>query len=291
MGTVIHHEQRVLACVDQSHFAEYVTDYAARCAQRLAMPLELLHVLERHPERSSGADHSGAIGFRAQDALMDDLVTGEAAENREARERSRLFLTQLCTRAVPLGVERPSIRQRYGELAATLTEQEPGVELFVLGRRGASAESTGRDLGRNLESVVRGLKRPILAVSEPFAVPRRLMIAFDGSAITRRGVTLVASSPLFRGLACDVVMAGEPGLRSSAALESAVRELRAAGLDAEALTAPGDPEREVVSLVQSRGADLLVMGAYGHSWWHNLFKGSRTADLLRAARVPTLLLR
>ncbi len=86
-------------------------------------------------------------------------------------------------------------------------------------------------------------------------------------------------------------MAGETRLRSTAALESAVNELRTAGLDGEALAAPGDPEREVVSLVQTRSADLLVMGAYGHSWWRNLFKGSRTADLLRAARVPTQLLR
>jgi nucleotide-binding universal stress UspA family protein len=291
MGTMIHHEQRVLACVDQSHFAEYVTDYAAWCAQRLAMPLELLHVLERHPERGSGADHSGAIGIRAQDALLDDLVAGEAAANREARERGRLFLTQLCSRALTAGVARPSMRQRYGELAPTLAEQEPGVELFVLGRRGESAESSGRDLGRNLETVVRGLRRPILAVSEPFALPHRLMIAFDGSAVTRRGVAMVASSPLFRGLTCDVVMVGEPGLRGAAALESATNELRSAGFEAEALTAPGDPEREIVSLMQSRSTDLLVMGAYGHSWWRNLFKGSRTADLLRAARVPTLLLR
>jgi hypothetical protein len=33
-------------------------------------PLELLHVIDRHPERGSGKDHSGAIGIGAQEALL-----------------------------------------------------------------------------------------------------------------------------------------------------------------------------------------------------------------------------
>jgi hypothetical protein len=36
------------------------------------------------------------------------------------------------------------------------------------------------------------------------------MIAFDGGGMTRRGVELVAKSPLFRGLPVDVVMSGKP---------------------------------------------------------------------------------
>ena len=38
-------------------------------------------------------------------------------------------------------------------------------------------------------------------------------------------------------------------------------------------------------------ADVLVMGAYTHSPLRSLFMGSKTTDLLRAARIPTLLLR
>jgi hypothetical protein len=39
-------------------------------------------------------------------------------------------------------------------------------------RRGESAETTQRDLGRNVERVVRALKKPILAVTEGFQEPR-----------------------------------------------------------------------------------------------------------------------
>jgi hypothetical protein len=42
--------------------------------------------------------------------------------------------------------------------------------------------------------------KPILAITEGFIEPRRVLIAFDGGMVTRRGVEMVAASPLFRGL-------------------------------------------------------------------------------------------
>ena len=47
---------RVIACVDQSAFAESVTDHAAWAAMRLDAPLELLHVIDRHPETATSSD-------------------------------------------------------------------------------------------------------------------------------------------------------------------------------------------------------------------------------------------
>ncbi len=291
MTSIIYHEQRILACVDQSHFAEYVTDYAAWASRGSGLPLELLHILERHPEVGPGDDHSGTIGIESRDTLLETLVQREAAESKITRERGRLFLSGLRARAIERGVPDPSIRQRHGELQQTLVEQEASVELFVLGRRGESAESTGRDLGRNLERVVRALHRPILAVSEAFRPPRRAMIAFDGSAPTRRGVLMIAVSALLKPLAYDVVMAGETGRRGAEQLEWARSTLAGAGIDVTATLLPGDPEREITRALREREADLLVMGAYSHSVLRRMFRGSRTADLLRASRVPTLLLR
>ncbi len=46
-------DRKVLACVDQSHFADTVADYAAWAARRMETPLELLHVIDRHLERGS----------------------------------------------------------------------------------------------------------------------------------------------------------------------------------------------------------------------------------------------
>lgn len=291
MADLIHHDKRVLACVDQSRFAEFVADYAAWAAQGLRLPLEFLYILDRHQETASGADHSGSLGLEPQEALLEQLVATESARAKSVREAGRIFLSGLRERAIARGIENPSIRQRYGELEDTLVEQEQSVELFVLGRRGEAAESTGRDLGRNLERMVRALRKPILAVTEAFAQPERAMIAFDGGAVTRRGIELIANSPLLRGLACDIVMSGEVSRSGTDQLEKARQRLSDVGMTVESLMLPGDPEREIAKAIRDRGAHLLIMGAYSHTPLRRLFRGSRTSDLLRASTIPTLLLR
>lgn len=285
------HDKKVLACVDHSHFADYVAEYAAWAARRMQAPLELLHVIDRHPEIATGNDHSGAIGIDAQETLLSELSTHDESRSKAAREQGRLLLNRLRGRVLEAGVEAPDVRQRYGALKATLVEQEDGVRLFVLGRRGESADATQRDLGRNVEDVVRALHKPILTVTEGFTEPRRIMIAFDGSAVTRRGIELVAASPLFRGLPIHLVMSGTASLNASKQLAWSKTTLETAGFEVVASLIPGDAERTIAKSVRAQEIDLLIMGAYSHSPLRTLVFGSKTSDLLRAATIPTLLLR
>jgi nucleotide-binding universal stress UspA family protein len=284
-------KDKVLACVDQSHFADCVADYAAWAAGRLGAPLEFLHILDRHPEIATDADHSGAIGIDARENLLTVLSGHDEMRSRNAREEGRIFLNALRERAIAAGIQAPDVRQRHGELEETLVEQQPDVELFVLGRRGESAETTQRDLGRNVERLVRALRKPILAVTEDFTAPQRVMIAFDGGAVTRRGVDMVAASPLFKGLPVHLLMSGRASADASKKLEAARETLEAAGIEAHASLVPGDAERIIAKSVQAMEIDLLVMGAYAHSPLRNLFFGSKTSDLLRSSKIPTLLLR
>src|SRR6056300_1738246 len=166
-------EGKVLACVDQSHFANYVTDYAAWATERLSAPMELLHVLDRQTGRVNSRDHSGAIGVDAQEHLLNELSDADEALSKAARERGRIFLNDLRQRAMAGGVESPDVRQRHGDLEESLLEVEADVLLFVLGRRGQSAETTQRDLGRNVEHLVRALHKPILTVTDEFQAPRK----------------------------------------------------------------------------------------------------------------------
>lgn len=284
-------DRKVLACVDQSHFADYVADYAAWAASRMDAPLEFLHILSRHPEIAIGDDHSGAIGFGAQETLLTKLSDQDEARSRDAREQGRLFLNRLRQRAIAAGVEAPDVRQRNGALEETLVEQEDGVRLFVFGRRGESAETTRRDLGRNVEQMVRALHRPILAVTEGFREPRQVMIAFDGKSVTRKGVEMIAASPLFRDLPVHLLMSGKERKDAAKQLDWAKTTLEAAGIEAPTALIPGDAERIIAQYAHEQEIDVLIMGAYAHSPLRSLLFGSKTSDLLRSAKIPTLLLR
>lgn len=282
---------KVLACVDQSRFADHVADYAAWAAQRLDAPLEFLHVIERHPERSTGQDHSGAIGIDAREHLLDRLSAADEAHSRTAREQGRIFLNRLRQRASAAGVKQVDMRLRHGELEQTLAEQEEGVRLLVLARRGESAEASQRALGRNVERVVRALRKPILTVTEGFKTPQRVMIAFDGGTVTRRGVHMVATSPLFRGLPIHLLMSGKDNANASRQLDWASTRLKDAGFEVSAVLTAADAHSAIARSVAEEAIDLLIMGAFGHSALRSLLFGSKTAELLRSSTIPTLLLR
>lgn len=284
-------QDKVLACVDQSHFADFVTDAAAWAARQMDAPLELLHILDRDKDVAIGKDHSGAIGVNAQQNLLTELADRDESRSKENRERGRELLNALRERALKRGVAAPDVRQRYGDLEETLVDAQAQVRLFVLGRRGESAETTQRDLGRNVERMVRSLNKPILAVTDQFTEPKRVLIAFDGGSMTRRGVEMVAASPLFRGLPVHVLMSGKPRRDSEKQLDWAKSKLQKAAFEVTVAFIPGDTERVIAQYVHTQSIDMLLMGAYGHSPLRSLLFGSKTTDLLRSAKVPTLLLR
>lgn len=292
MNKILDNDNKVLACVDQSPFAATVADYAAWAARRMAAPLEFLHVIDRHPALGKEQDHSGAIGMGAQEALLKQLSSDDEQRSRAAREAGRVFLLQLRDRALATGVAQVDTRQRHGDVEETLSSQQDGTRLVVLGRRGEAAGADAqKTLGGHVEWVVRSLQRPILAVPAQYREPSRVLIAFDGSGVTRRGIEMVAASPLLRGLPLHLLSAAETPGRHQKALDWAQETLRQAGFEVTVGSVPGKPAAVINAAIQTHGFDLLVMGAYSHSPLRSWLFGSNTTDLLRSTVIPTLLLR
>jgi nucleotide-binding universal stress UspA family protein len=281
---------KVLACIDHSGYASGVCDYAAWAATRLAAPLEFIHVLDRHPETAPFIDFSGSIGLGAQENLLAELSQLDEKRSTLAQEAGRQLIEGARQRAMAAGVAQPGGRQRHGELVETLSEMESEARLFVLGKRGEAAESAPQHTGTNLERVVRAMHRPILAVPSEFRAPQSIMIAFDGSATTRKGIDMIASSPLFRGLPCHLVTV-DPNHGTREQLARAREILQNGGFETREAMLQGEPESALVGYQQQHGIDLLVMGAYGHSRIRHLLVGSTTTAMLRTVSVPLLLLR
>jgi nucleotide-binding universal stress UspA family protein len=282
---------KVLACLDHSSYVTTVCDYASWAALQLGAPLEFIHVLDRHPEIAPRIDLTGSIGLGSQEHLLEDLSALDEKRSKIALERGRLLLDGAKQRAMADGVKAPGSRQRHGELVETLAEMENDARLFVLGKRGEAAENAPQHLGGNLERVVRALHRPILVVPNEFKSPASFLIAFDGSMTTRKGVEMIASSPLFRGLAAHIVMVGAEDTASKAQLEWVITSLTNAGFPVTASIIQGDPESVLNDYIHSRQIDVLVMGAYGHSRIRQLLVGSTTTTMIRTSSVPLLLLR
>ncbi|MEC9482677.1 MAG: universal stress protein [Halomonas sp.] len=282
--------EHVMACIDGSGYAGAVCDYAAWASRRLEAPLTFLHVLDNHPPPNEG-DLSGSIGLGSREHLLEELASLDERRARLSQEQGRLMLEAACERAVEQGIAVPKCRQRNGELVETLCDLAPETRALVLGKRGEAAHKASEHLGSNLERVVRALHRPILVVPETFKAPERVMIAFDGSKTTCKGIETLAASPFLKGLACHVVTVGADVADVRAQLDWALRTLENSGIDATGAIRAGEVESTLHAYQREHDIDLLVMGAYGHSRIRHLLVGSTTTDMLRSADIPLLLLR
>ncbi|MDH5834832.1 universal stress protein [Luteimonas kalidii] len=282
---------RVLAAIDPSVYSESVAHYAAWAAKRLDAPLEYLHVLDRHPEHAPSSDLSGNLALGARETLLQELAALDESRSRLAQDCGRALLGHAQAIAVSFHGVQAESRLRHGALVDTLAEHEAQVRLFVLGKRGEHADFARGHLGSEVERVVRAMHRPILVVSRAYAEITRVLVAFDGSATTRKGVEMVAGSPLFRGLNIEVVTVGAPSDANRRNLEWALATLATAGIDGQGAIVEGEADDVIAQQVKSQQIDLLVMGAYGHSRIRQLIVGSTTTSVLRTCRVPVLLLR
>lgn len=281
----------VLTLIDGSLYAPSVCDHAAWAAKRLEAPVELVHALGRRDGASAPADFTGSLDADARDALLDELAQLDAQTAKLAHRRGRAILDTAKARLLEDGVTEVTPSLRNGDVVEAVADREPDARLVVIGKRGEAADVAQPHLGSNLERVVRASHKPVLVASRAFRPIERFLIAFDGGPSAVKAVEAIAHSPLLRGLECRLLTVGAEKPEARQRLDAAADRLRRAGFMVEAGIEPGLPDDTIARAVEQGGADLLVMGAYGHSRIRSLIVGSTTTAMVRSCKIPVLLIR
>lgn len=173
---------------------------------------------------------------------------------------------------------------------AYLAEQARGADLVVVGRRGPADGNPG-PMGVPTGDLLMEVGRPVLVA--PPGVERlaakRVVVAWKDAPEARRAVH-DALPFLVWAERIDVVAVGPNAHHRGA--EGTAAYLAAHGLAATAhlLPSPGiTPADELLRFARHEQADLVVMGAYGHSRLHEWVFGGATRDMLRATPVCCLM--
>ncbi|MCR9147161.1 MAG: universal stress protein [Rhodobacteraceae bacterium] len=281
---------KIIALVDGSIYSESVCHHAAWIAQRSGSPVELIHVLGRR-EAPQKADLSGAIRLGARSKLMQELADLDAQRAKLVGHRGRAILDDARAIVDQDGVSDITTRLRQGDIVEAISEIEDAARVIVIGKRGEAADFAQGHLGSNLERIVRAAHRPVFVASRAFSPVQSVLVAYDGGRSAMKAVDHIARSPVFAGLSVTVVTVGAETPETRKGLEDARALLKAAGLDAQTRTVPGQPETELGKLVEEEGHGMLVMGAYGHSRIRSLVIGSTTTEMVRSCKVPVVLMR
>ena len=169
-------------------------------------------------------------------------------------------------------------------------------DLVVVGQPNPDAGLTGA-IGLRPEEIVLSCGRPVLVV--PYAgefpdVGRRILVAWNGRRESSRALHdamfLLPDADAVTVIEIDPPAAGAAAPAASAAQVAAALTRR--GIAAKAETETGG-DIGVSDLLLSRAADLdadlLVMGAYGHSRMREFVLGGVSRDIFRHMTVPVLM--
>jgi nucleotide-binding universal stress UspA family protein len=154
------------------------------------------------------------------------------------------------------------------------------VDSVIVGTRGRGAIARAL-FGSVADAVVRGATKPVLVARG--ASVRSIVVAFDGSTVSRRAARAAATLSLRTGSAITLLhVADVPPARAErasavAALRSAVQPLLTEARSEIRSLAPeapvadrfveGDPAAGILDEVQKIAADLIVLGRAG--WTHD----------------------
>ena len=280
---------KVYACIDGHANTAAVVDWASWAALKLDAPLELLNVVEHLFQDSASLD-AVEPGVQHPGAHTQDCIQEKRAH--AAHVAAELMLAAAQARAVEAGVVRLDARLRDGAFVDNVVQADADARLLVLAINLREPDRSALHMDINVLRILSEVNEPVLVVTgQQFLAPRRLVIAFDGSATAQKMIHTVASSPMLKGLPVLLAMAGASTAVARAHLLQATALLSSTGHKAEARLSPGAPEYLLPALIASGEAALLVMGAYGHSPVPERILGSTTTSLLRSADIPILIFR
>ena len=276
------------------------------------MPLQILVPLHTYPDGNSAniADHVAGVArhlkadvhglvlnatFPRAASLMGNLLMNVDAMAQEVTAKSRLRGTALMA-AMQAALDPIAITFRSTQLDC------------VMGTIGSAAETYARyhdltvtgigiddlSMEATAETVMFASGRPTLLVPQDLPLSRyqHVMIAWDGSRVATRAV---ADARDFLRLAKTVTIAVVTDEKILPVKNPALQLVDY--LDMHNITA-------AVSLVEARqrpiarvlqdhalviGADMMVMGAFGHSRMRDFVMGGATAGILRDLELPVLL--
>jgi nucleotide-binding universal stress UspA family protein len=269
----------LLVYVDSDPACDSRVDVAAALAAKYEAHLTGLHAIgwPRLP---------GYVEVELPPSFLDE-------QRRQLDERAGQMEARFQERARRHGI-RAEWRAEEGDAVGIVKLHARYADLTIVGQ-GVDLKDAPGELVFLPEELTLGVGRPVLVIPRYGTFPtvgKRVLVAWNGSREATRAVH--DAIPILRDAAKVTILSVDPEGESRPRTPSSDIALHLArhGVTAEA-AATSSLDIGVGNVLLSRaadlGADLIVMGAYGHSRMREMVLGGATRDLLQHMTVPVLM--
>lgn len=280
--------RKILVPVRGDGKGDNVLAHAAALAHRYAAHIEVVHVRPRPEDLMP-------YGIAIPEFLKGQVLrqSYEVADQEEAALRKELEVL-----AEQLGLD--SSGTKLGKAATVAFVEEPGRQVEVIKRRGRLADLVAvakpdrdRNLGTNtLKAALFNSSRPVLMcpprADAPETLGARVALAWNGSAEAARALSQGAA--ILRGADTVWILSNGEDAGSGTSAEDVVEYLHLQGVAAtvEHFRADRNVGRELMTVAQGLGADMMLMGAYGESYERETVFGGNTQTVVDTSTMPIL---
>lgn len=179
---------------------------------------------------------------------------------------------------------------RTGDPKSEIPAGVKTADLVIVGR----GQREDSPLGSVSGWLVRHLARPVLLAGRPLHGVKRVLVAYDGSHGAERALSLaadIASRWRDHGVRVHLLHARRVGEPQDHGIAIAEHYLDVYEIERETHQHIGLAGDVIPETAERIGADLVVMGAYGHSLVREVLLGSTTQAVIARWRGPLLLWR
>ncbi len=236
-----------------------------------------------------------AFDYQLSDATiaLDGSFAAAAVKIREGMAKADQALSEVETvvksHGVAYGTRKIEVSGSAGE---TLARVARCYDLTVIGQR--DTHKRGHD-DRLAEAVLTHSGRPILLVPYIFSGTldlKRVMICWDGGMAATRAVhdamPFLNAAKSLRIVSLNEKYADSDQCSSQALADHLTRRKLNVSVDRFEVQ-PSKVQTTILSIAADFGADLLVMGGYGHSRTREMFLGGVTRETFESLTVPALM--
>jgi nucleotide-binding universal stress UspA family protein len=227
------------------------------------------------------------------DGFMPSVVAPPLAESRQlleeltagAQERVAAFSRECAARGVPASTD-----VKTGVPGEVVCREAIAHDIVVMARSGYRRPAGEERVDPIVESVIRSSIRPVLVAGSTFREVHHILVAYDGSVHSARSLAVAVEFGARPGTRTTLVNIAQSQEAGQETLLPAEAFLYHHGVTPEKRVVIGSKASELIcGLLAIAGADLLVMGAYGHASIREMIVGSTTARVLSHCGSPVVL--
>jgi nucleotide-binding universal stress UspA family protein len=276
--------KQILIGVDASEHSRVAQNYAFYLAHRLGATLIGLHVVDIVSiEGSLFHDISGSLGL---EPYLD--FSSRMREVLIARGRSLLDEFAQAARREDLAAE---TSLDVGIVANQICERARSADMVMIGHRGVNERFSTGLLGATAESVARKCPRPLFVSPRTFREIRKPVLAYDGSERAARAMRAAAELCVTLSVPLAVITVARDLKLGEKTLNEARTYLEPYAVKAMFKLIPGHAHEGIIGFLNEYEADLLFIGAYGHSRIIEMVIGSNTEYVMRHTHCPVFMSR